>query len=213
MKILIVVMLCAVWCPVFAGPIDSCANSGNMLWDGMRTYKGPSDRAARIESVIHQKAIGLDNVLTVAVWFGYDDIIAKLLKDRDLVNKHGAQSLYLAASMGRLHEMSMLIDAGVAPNSQVQNGFTPIYGAAEHGCVQAMRLLVDSGADVNHDAKVQWTLLEDAAGSRQFSAARFLVENGYNVGEDEKERVKEILRRMGAKSEFGYIFKDAGDGG
>lgn len=211
MKLLFLIVLCAIWPPVYAGSLDSCATAGNILWQGVHSYKGPTDRAARIKSVIDQKATGLDNVLTVAVWFGYGDIVKKSLKDRDLVNKYGAQSLYLAASMGRLGEMSMLLYAGVSPNAGIHNGLTPIYGATEHGCVRAMQLLVDSGADVNHKANVGWTLMEDAVISKQFDAARFLMEHGYNASREEKSRVRKILQQISQESKRRYIFGDKSD--
>lgn len=208
MRIFTFILLALACFAVYARPLDSCARSENVLWEGMRTYNGPADRAARIKDVISKGAIDANNVLTVAVWFGYDDIIKKSLTDRDLVREYGAQSLYLAASMGRLNEMSMLLDAGISPNAEVQGGFTPIYGAAEHGCVRAMQLLVDSGADVNHRANVRWTLLQDAVISKQFDAARFLIAHGYKTSKDEKKKIDTILRRMGMESKFEYIFGD-----
>src|SRR3546814_540998 len=206
MRILLLAILCVVYLPVYAEPLDPCATNGNLLWEGARTYEDSANRDQRIRSVIEQNAMGLDNVLTVAVWFGYGDIVSESLKDQHTVKEYGAQSLYLAASMGRLREMSMLLDGGVAPNSEIQDGLTPIYGAAEYGCVQAMQLLVDSGANVNHKANVVWTLLESTVISEKFDASRFLMKHGYNLDKDEKKRIKEILRQMHLESMIDYIF-------
>jgi hypothetical protein len=205
-KLLIAAIICFFSFPVYAATIDSCTENENALWIGLKTYQGPVDRHERIKDVISKGAWGLDNALTVAVWFGYDDVIEKLLQDRANIEKYGAQSLHLAASMGRLKEMSMLLDAGVLPNSQIENGFTPIYGAAEHGCMQAMQLLIDAGEDVNHRANVRWTLLEDAVISKQFDAARFLVTHGYVTDDEEKKKIQEILHRMEMDSKYVFIF-------
>lgn len=193
MRVLVSIILSVISFTACAGPVDPCAENGNILWDGLRTYQGPIDRQQRIEDVIGQEAWGFDNALTVAVWFGYDDVIRKLVHDRDVLEKYGAQSLYLAASMGRLKEMSLLLDAGVSPNAEIENGFTPVYGAAEYGCVQAMQLLVNSGANVNHRANAKWSLLKFAVISNQLDAARFLITHGYLADDAEREKVQRIL--------------------
>lgn len=206
MKTLIFMLLSIVCFSSYAGNIDSCASNGNVLWEGLHSYKGPSDKEKRIKDVIDEHAEDFNNALTVAVWFGYDGIIRNLIDNHNVVYKYGPQSLYLAASMGRLHEMSMLLDAGVSPNAEIRNGFTPIYGAAEYGCVRAMQLLVDSGANVNHRANIQWTLLEDAVISKRFAAARFLVVHSYTVRFREKKRIEKILQQQGNASKYRYIF-------
>jgi hypothetical protein len=206
MKLLMAFMFFFSTSPALGGPVDSCANSENTLWKAVQTYQGPVGEEQRIKDVISKEAWGLDNALTVAVWFGYEGTIEKLLQDRVNVDKYGAQSLHVAASMGRLKEMSMLLNAGVPPNFEVENGFSPIYGATEHGCMQAMQLLIDAGADVNHRANVQWTILEDAVISRQLEAARFLVAHGYCADDAEKKKIKDILRRMGMDSKYRLIF-------
>src|SRR3546814_8491461 len=71
MRILLLAILCVVYLPVYAEPLDPCATNGNLLWEGARTYEDSANRDQRIRSVIEQNAMGLDNVLTVAVWFGY----------------------------------------------------------------------------------------------------------------------------------------------
>src|SRR3546814_16186721 len=120
-------ILCVVYLPVYAEPLDPCATNGNLLWEGARTYEASANRDQRIRSVIEQNAMGLDNVLTVAVWFGYVDIVSESLQDHHTVKEYGAQSLYLAASMVRLREMSLFLDGGVAPHQEIHDGLTPLY--------------------------------------------------------------------------------------
>lgn len=206
MRIFVYMILALACFTAHAATVDSCAKKSNILWDGLQTYNGPSDKVLRINDVIAKGSVGMDNALTVAVWFGYDDVVKKLINKRGMVEKYGAQSLYLAASMGRLTEMSMLIHAGVSTNAEVKTGLTPIYGATEHGCVQAMQLLVDYGANVNWTANSRWTLLEDAIISRQFDAAKFLLDHGYTANSGEKRRISDILMRIGMSAEYSRIF-------
>ncbi|MGH2510193.1 MAG: ankyrin repeat domain-containing protein [Ktedonobacteraceae bacterium] len=202
MKILFILVMCG-WLslPVYGKSVDSCAFNKNALWDGLVTYHGPSNKMARINDVITKGGLYFDNALTVAVWFGYDNIIIKLLNNHNIRDKYGPQSLYVAASMGRLTEMSMLLDSGVSVNSQVHYGgggyATPIYGAAQSGCVAAMQLLVKHGADVNYRGGTRLTLLELAIGGDHLSAGRYLLTHGYKVSEAEKVRVNKILVNLG----------------
>lgn len=147
--------------------------------------------------VIGQEAWGFDNPLTVAVWFGYDDVVRELTHDHDLLDEFGGHALYLAASMGRLEEMSLLLDAGVSPNAEEDDGLTPIYGAAEHGCVQAMQMLLDAGANLNHRARSRWLLLKFTVFANQFDAARFLIARGYSADDEERRKVQELLHQKG----------------
>lgn len=206
MKVILSLVLSVISLTAYAGSVDPCARQGNALWEGLQTYSGPTDRQARIKSVIDQEAWGLDNALTVAVWFGYDDLTRELIRKRDVLDSFGAQSLYLAASMGRLEEMFLLLNAGVSPDAELENGFTPIYGAAQYGCKTAIKLLVDSGANMHHQAGTDWSVLKFAVVSGQLETARFLVAHGYLADDNEKKEVQEVLQRMGANSEYDSIF-------
>lgn len=197
-------MLLMLWLtslPVYGKSLDSCAFDRNALWDGLVTYHGPSDKMDRINSVIMNGGFGSKNRLSVVVWFGYDKLIEKWLHNHNILDKYGAQSLYLAASMGRLTEMSMLLNAGVSANAIVSYGgggnATPIFGAAQSGCLEAIQLLVKHGANINYKASTRLTLLELAVGGEHLRAARYLLTHGYNVGSDEKVRVNKILKNLG----------------
>lgn len=209
MKALLLALLCLVALPGYARAqrLDSCAGSGNPLWNAIPSASsGPADKMTRIRDVMRLHAIDADNVLTVAVWLGYNNIVEKSLQDKAMVKQYGTQTLYLAASMGRLHDMSLLLKAGVSPDAEGYNRFTAIYGATEHGCLDAIQLLISHGADINHKADVKWTLLEDAVISGQYAAAHFLMRHGYVLRAGERDRIETILTRMGQASKFKAIF-------
>lgn len=206
---LILALPCLFAVPTYAHAqkLDSCARSGNSLWDAMpKEGSGPTDKMTRIRDAMHLYATDFNNVLTAAVWFGYSNIIARSLQDKTMIKQHGPQSLYLAASMGRLHDTALMLQAGISANAETNNRLTPLYGAAEHGCVGAMQLLVDHGANINHKADVTWTLLEDAVLSRQFEAARFLMHHGYILRAGEDAHIRNTLTRMGETSAIDTIF-------
>lgn len=211
MKSMFVLLICGLLSSTAYGKsVDSCAFNKNALWDGLVTYHGPSDKIARINDVIKQGGLYFDNELTVAVWFGYDNIIRKLLNDRNIRDKYGAQSLYVAASMGRLTEMALLLHSGVSANAEVSYGgggrATPIYGAAQSGCVEAMQLLFTHGADVNYRAGTGRTLLELTVGNDHLRAGQSLLTQGYKPSEAEKTRVNKILANLGMAPELRSIF-------
>lgn len=203
--------------PAYGKPVDACAFNNNILWNMLASYSGPSNKMERIHDFMANGWRGFDrgspffdNTLTTAVWFGYDDIVRRLLGNRHMVDMYGAQSLHVAAAMGRLTEMSMLLDAGVSANAEFRHDGedydTPIYAAAQNGCMEAMQLLVVHGADVNHRAKMGATLLERAVLSRNFGAARFLLMHGYKARPGEKAHVDEILVDLGMRPGLRSVF-------
>lgn len=207
MRAILSVILSSTCFVACAGPIDSCTEKDNALWEGLRAYQGPVGKQDRINQVIGQGAWGFDNPLTVAVWFGYDDIVEELIRNHELLDKYGGGALYVAASMGRLKEMSLLLDAGVSPDAEIENGYTPIYGAADYGCLRAIQLLIDSGASMSHRTNAGRSLLGFAVTSRQFETARYVIKQGYIADEVERRSVEDTLRRMGMDSMFDFIFE------
>lgn len=230
MKVWTALLVLGVIClPAYGRSVDACAFNNNILWNMLAGYAGPSNKMERIHDFmangwrpLDKGSPFFDNTLTTAVWFGYDDIVRRQLGNRNLVDKYGAQSLHVAAAMGRLTEMSMLLDAGVSANAEFHHDGeqfdTPIYAAAQNGCVEAMRLLVMHGADVNQGTSSGTTLLERAVLSRNFGAARFLLRHGYKASVDEKEHVDRILANLGMRPALRPVFwqvdrTDKGDRG
>jgi ankyrin repeat protein len=56
-------------------------------------------------------------------------------------------ALHLAAGLGDLDYIQMLVQAGANPNSADPKGFTPLMCAAAKGHIESCRMLIDAGAD------------------------------------------------------------------
>lgn len=188
-----------------AGPLDSCSKNGrNSLWKLVREYKNYS----KSEDIVFKKMSNEspESPLVVAAMLGYDNLVYKMSRNQTEVKKFGAEALYAAASMGRLSTSSLLVEAGVSPNAEIENGLTPIFAAVQYGCRQEISLLVNLGADINHRARVRWTLLRLAVGEGDFETAKLIVDSKYNYSAYEMESIKSYLHGLNMDSEFQYIF-------
>jgi hypothetical protein len=95
----------------------------------------------------------------------------------------GATWLHLAAQMGRIGIMEVLVDAGLAVDQPTQEGTgTPLESAAGQGHYQACEWLLDHGADINHCLGVSATPIFSAVFSKSFNVVKLFVERGADLG-------------------------------
>lgn len=205
MKIVLILLLLFFSISTNAESVDSCSKNGkNSLWNLVREYKNYStDEKIVFQKMSHESS---ESSLVVAAMLGYDELTDKLLENQLIKREFGAKALYAAASMGRLSTSSLLINAGISPNAEIENGLTPIFGAVQYGCRQEISLLIKSGADINHRASVRWTLLRLAVGEGNFDTAKLLVSSKYHYSASEKYSIRKYLHHSKMDPEFEYIF-------
>ena len=88
--------------------------------------------------------------------------------------------LCVAAFVGSLECVSLLIEAGAQTDQSATDGATPLYAAAQNGHLEVVRFLVESGAkkDQSTTDAVGATPLYAAAENGHLEVVRFLIASG-----------------------------------
>ena len=110
----------------------------------------------------------------MAVRCGDENKVKDLLKHEDVSSrdKQGNTALHLAAALGNLKLVELLLEAGSAVDAQNKFGWTSLHFAAEGTDGEVVRRLLDAGANVNSRDHDDSTPLNKAA----FSGNREVVE-------------------------------------
>jgi len=110
----------------------------------------------------------------MAVRRGDANKVKDLLKHEDVSSrdKQGNTALHLAAALGSLELVELLLEAGSAVDAQNKFGWTPLHFAAEGINGELVKRLLDAGANVNSRDHDDSTPLNKAA----FSGNREVVE-------------------------------------
>lgn len=145
------------------------------------------------------------SALENAVIFDYADLVRKLLGDKRIVQRDGANALYGATSLGRRNQMRLLISAGVSPNAS-ESYPPPIEAAIHSGCVEEFKLLIELGADVNIRFDSGGGLIFLAVTERHYALAAMLPRYGYRADANEIGLVRRMLERRGEMGVYHDIF-------
>jgi uncharacterized protein len=121
-----------------------------------------------------------------AAAFGLTDLLRELL-DRETAlatafSGDGFTALHLAAFLGHLDTVALLLDRGADPNAVARSEqigpVQPLHSAAATRQIECARLLIAHGADVNARQAGGYTPLHEAAGNGDVELARLLLEAG-----------------------------------
>jgi ankyrin repeat protein len=90
--------------------------------------------------------------------------------------------LTLAAAIGRVDIVRVLLDSGADVEITNHKGWTPLHIAAFHGQLEVCRSLLENGAEVNAvTLRKKNSPLHSAARNGHLSVVQLLVESGANV--------------------------------
>jgi ankyrin repeat protein len=99
----------------------------------------------------------------------------------DTKSVNGIRPLHLAAGMGDLQIVTILLNNGVSVNAQCFNQTTALMRAAEAGELAVVRLLNIPGLEINVRDKRGWTALHYAACCGSCEILQFLMERGADI--------------------------------
>jgi ankyrin repeat protein len=90
--------------------------------------------------------------------------------------------LQLAAAIGRVDIVRVLLDSGASVGRTNHKGWTALHVAAFHGQLEVCRLLLDRGAYINAVTwRKKYSPLHSAARKGHLSVVKLLVERGVNI--------------------------------
>ena len=93
----------------------------------------------------------------------------------------GLGPLAKAAEIGKIEEVSKLLEEGADPNTLDKVKRTPIYWAAQNGHIEVMKLLLEKGATVNMGDNTGYSPLWIASQHKQLPAVKLLLASGADV--------------------------------
>jgi ankyrin repeat protein len=126
------------------------------------------------------------------------------------------ERLFRAAMNGDLAEVKRLvIDCGIDPNIQDDEGWTPLHNAASNDYLNVVKLLLEHGADPNIQDNDGETPLHSAVKGCHVDVVRVLLDHGADLtirdkkgrtpldyGSDCGEIIEELRRRSGGTTVY-----------
>lgn len=125
-----------------------------------------------------------------------DDVAlgSKLLEEVDAgkINEGGVGLIHLAASLGSLKFIYLLIDNGVQVDQRDVKGRTPLMHAVENNRVDAVAILLDLGADINLLDENKESALWRAVKQENENLVKILVDKGADAAAENKDGISVI---------------------
>jgi ankyrin repeat protein len=134
----------------------------------------PAWNASAVQEPEFFKALRLENGSAIATQIAAG-------RDPNYRMPGGKTPLMVAAKIGDLELVKLLLSRGADINAATHNGGTPLMFSAIPGNPDIVRLLIEHGADVNAVAHFNWTALMVASAKGHDSVIRLLLENGANA--------------------------------
>jgi len=192
--------------PVFSSPIERIAIDHHPFWFDILQHDSHEER----DLLVHRDEKGLifppHGPMFTAAAFGYSDIVEMLASDSDVLATEGTDALYIAASLGRLTVVSVLLDAGVDINAGVWTGESALFGAVKFADIKTICMLVTRGADVNRRIVGPLSLLAEATLRQRPDIVELLLGSGYEMQKGEYEKVLDMANRL-SNAQLVYILK------
>jgi ankyrin repeat protein len=120
--------------------------------------------------------------INAAIYGGHRELVKALLRmgARLKLPDSGAVQLHIAADLGDLEIVSLLLDAGVSPNGA--ETLAPLEAASHNGHFAIVRLLLDNDADTEITSQGGFTPLFSASARGNYEIVELLLQRGANPG-------------------------------
>jgi ankyrin repeat protein len=134
-------------------------------------------------------------MLKIAIECEALDIIKWLLEIEDIKLSDGEThtALGVAAKIGNIEVMRLLIDRGAEVNERVAGDMTPLKMASIFGKTEAVRFLLEKGAVVDGVNSFHQTPLMLAASQGRTEIVKCLIENGAKINCRDKDRMTALM--------------------
>ncbi|KAN0142132.1 Ankyrin repeat-containing domain protein [Lactarius tabidus] len=173
-------------------PLHSAAFSGRLDMARFLLKNGANANA---------KTVWGETSFHLASWGNYDSEehgigIVRLLMEHGMdvhaQTKFYSTALHYAAVGGRCNIVQLLLDIGLNPNAENEQGRTPLHSVSRgkqksQERVGIARLLLERGVDVNSQEKNSWTLLHSAVFNGRLDIAQVLLDHGANANAENDE--------------------------
>ena len=93
----------------------------------------------------------------------------------------GRPVLNLAALLGHVEIVRLLLDHDAEVDKKTAIGITPLMTAASAGRMEIVRMLLDENAAIEATSKAGWTALMYSVVGKDIEVMRFLIDKGANV--------------------------------
>ena len=93
-----------------------------------------------------------------------------------------SKALFEAVKVGSHKSVCHLIEKGISPNVQDEEGRTPLMVACERAYNRIVHILIEAGADVDAHGPLGTTPLIYAAGYGRYETVKLLLEKGADIG-------------------------------
>lgn len=169
--------------------------SDTTLVAGLRlaTIAGHSQTVQFLLEVFADKKITIpcyvNDLLHIAVWYGYEDVVKQLLARGASVNSvtnYDCTALHIATLRGDDSMVKVLVDAGAILNAVRHGEGMAHHAAAEHGFGNVMQVLIKAGANLGAYQRGCGTALHIAARSGHTMIVNMLLDAGIDANIEKK---------------------------
>ncbi|KAF8542160.1 ankyrin repeat-containing domain protein [Trichophaea hybrida] len=174
-------------------PSDQRSDNDYLIWSSSVSAAIEIGQAQTVEFFLDR---GLEFVdpLHAAASNGQTEV-AKIFLERGVIEDIEARSerwydktaLDLAAEVGKVDLICLLLEKGADKNCTSEEGTTPVHHAAKYGRSDALRILVQKGADVNVESCEGLTPIHLATQNDQGSILEVLIQMGGDVNATDNE--------------------------
>lgn len=156
------------------------------VWSGFQTLSDAESLIDKISKGDYEELLqnpkNYSTILLVATWLEKNDLLEDVLERGapiDVKDACGRSALHLAATIGNVEAIKLLIDHGMQVDAwENRQKVTPLHCAASKGKLECVKALIAYGADVNAAIKINKSPLHFAVQGLAVSCVKELLEHG-----------------------------------
>ncbi|XP_014209663.1 uncharacterized protein LOC106640224 [Copidosoma floridanum] len=151
----------------------------------------------------HGINVASNPLLHVAIEFGFKDLSYYLIEHNADVHAQimNVGPLYVAAAVGQIEIVELLLAKGVEIDVKDTEGFTPLLAAVDKGHKDIVELLLKNGADLHARTNTSATTLHIAATNGDAEMVDLLIKKKANVNATDSKKMKPLH----LAAQLGYV--------